>query len=90
MNEQPQENFNQLECRCPVCGAEQAWQNECRRCRTDIRILRQLANEAYSLQRRCFEALMADDHARAKKAAEQLAQIHPTQFYEKLSRFLKE
>ncbi|MDR1491909.1 MAG: hypothetical protein LBT05_04215 [Planctomycetaceae bacterium] len=84
-----QNSFQRLECRCPVCGTVQEWQDECERCHADIRILRRLADETYLLQRRCFEALTTGEHFRAEQAAEQLAQIFPTPLYEMLSRFVR-
>jgi hypothetical protein len=37
--------------RCPTCGARQAWTDTCRRCKSDLRLLR-LAYDAYARHRR--------------------------------------
>jgi hypothetical protein len=37
--------------RCPTCGARQAWADTCRRCKSDLRLLR-LAYDAYARHRR--------------------------------------
>jgi hypothetical protein len=43
--------------RCPTCRATQPWSNECRRCKSDLRLLR-AAHEAYGHARRqCLQAL---------------------------------
>ncbi|HZW32217.1 MAG TPA: hypothetical protein VFF52_16010 [Isosphaeraceae bacterium] len=38
--------------RCPTCGARQAWTDTCRRCKSDLRLLRE-ALAAYQRHRRC-------------------------------------
>ena len=35
------EETSQTEVTCPVCRAVQHWSNECRRCKCDLRLLRQ-------------------------------------------------
>jgi hypothetical protein len=37
--------------RCPTCGARQGWTDTCRRCKSDLRLLR-VAFEAYERHRR--------------------------------------
>src|SRR5689334_10938388 len=39
------------ELRCPTCGARQGWTDTCRRCKSDLRFLRDAA-EAYEGHRR--------------------------------------
>jgi hypothetical protein len=39
------------ELRCPTCGARQGWSDTCRRCKSDLRLLR-AALEAYERHRR--------------------------------------
>ena len=44
------------ECRYPTCGAVQSWRDECRRCGTDISLLRRLADESRRLQGELLDA----------------------------------
>jgi hypothetical protein len=37
--------------KCPTCGAQQGWTDTCRRCKSDLRLLRE-ALEAYEQHRR--------------------------------------
>lgn len=57
--------------RCPTCGASQAWSPECRRCRSDLRLLQEAASQYRLGSRRCLRELRsgrpraAFEHARA-------------------------
>jgi tetratricopeptide (TPR) repeat protein len=53
------------ELRCPTCGARQVWADTCRRCKSDLRLLRS-ALEAYELHRR--GGLLALDAGRLDEA----------------------
>jgi hypothetical protein len=44
---------------CPTCGADQVWADSCRRCRCDLRLLRE-AEQAYQWHRRqCRDEMLA-------------------------------
>jgi hypothetical protein len=45
--------------RCPTCGARQAWAETCRRCKSDLRLLRAAA-VTYEEHRRCCLQLLKD------------------------------
>ena len=83
------DDFNKMDCRCPVCGATQSWQEECRRCHTDISLLRQIADELFVQQQHCFEALKTNDTSRAAEAAARLVKLLPTPFFKALVEFTK-
>ncbi|MDR3198753.1 MAG: hypothetical protein LBU34_12870 [Planctomycetaceae bacterium] len=68
---------NRTKCRCPSCGAEQVWQDECRRCRTDLRELRLLNESIQSLERKLTEALEVGNYRLALRYAQKLEQIDP-------------
>lgn len=53
------------ELKCPTCGALQAWADACRRCKSDLRMLR-AALEAYRDHRRA--GLEALNHGRLEAA----------------------
>ncbi len=57
--------------RCPTCRALQKWSDTCRRCRSDLRLLREL-NDAYQQTRRaCLARLRAGEFRAALRLAEQ-------------------
>ncbi|MDR0608976.1 MAG: hypothetical protein LBG58_02605 [Planctomycetaceae bacterium] len=68
---------NRMKCRCPSCGAEQVWQDECRRCRTDLSELRLLNEKICSLEQKLIDALNTGDYRHAVRCAQQLKQIDP-------------
>jgi hypothetical protein len=68
---------NRTKCRCPSCGAEQVWQDECRRCRTDLRELRLLNENVHLLERKLTDALDVGDYRQAVRYAQKLEQIDP-------------
>ena len=43
--------------RCPTCRAVQEWSDACRRCRSDLRLLREFASAYRRDRRACLEAL---------------------------------
>jgi hypothetical protein len=61
------------ELRCPTCGARQGWTDTCRRCKSDLRLLRS-ALEAYERHRRA--ALLALDEGRLEVALLQARRCH--------------
>ena len=65
-------------CRCPTCGATQPWQDECRRCGTELTLLRQLTEEAMELRNDWTIAMSTGDFQKAELIVEQLRTISPT------------
>jgi len=61
------------ELRCPTCGARQGWTDTCRRCKSDLRLLRS-ALEAYEEHRRA--ALLALDKGRLEVALLRARRCH--------------
>ncbi|HEX5442758.1 MAG TPA: hypothetical protein VFW87_02965 [Pirellulales bacterium] len=45
--------------RCPTCGASQGWSSECRRCRSDLRLLQEAAQRYRHSRSRCLAELRA-------------------------------
>lgn len=63
----------ETEPRCPTCGARQAWADTCRRCKSDLRLLR-AALEAYEAHRRL--GLRALDAGRLDDALRHARRCH--------------
>jgi len=42
---------------CPTCRASQVWSDTCRRCKCDLRLLRDAANGYAALRRHCLSNL---------------------------------
>ncbi len=61
------------ELRCPTCGARQAWADTCRRCKSDLRLLRS-ALEAYEAHRR--RGLLALESGRVDEALQHARRCH--------------
>ena len=76
------------ECRCPTCRNVQAWNDECRRCGTDLSLLRRLTEESVRLQRVLLVAMTARDDSLAELTLLRLIQIAPTPFLDQLLRFV--
>lgn len=53
------------EMRCPTCNAQQAWSDECRRCKCDLSLLRQWRRTSEAERRRCLRQLRAGRPRRA-------------------------
>lgn len=53
--------------RCPTCRASQVWSDVCRRCKSDLRLLRELAEAHAALRGRCLSHLR---HNRTRAALE--------------------
>ena len=77
------------ECRCPTCGAVQSWRDECRRCGTDISLLRRLADESRRLQGELLDALSDNDLSKAQCVMERLLAVSTDPLYELLHGFIR-
>jgi hypothetical protein len=66
------------ELRCPTCGAQQTWSDRCRRCKSDLRLLRS-ALEAYEHNRElCLYYLDADNPQAAFRHAQSCHELRPS------------
>jgi hypothetical protein len=59
--------------RCPTCRATQDWSDTCRRCKSDLRLLREFT-ESYERSRRAF--VVALDKGDARAASRHAIQCH--------------
>jgi hypothetical protein len=55
--------------RCPTCRASQAWSETCRRCQSDLRLLREIARAAERHRAACLAHLRAGRVAAARRSA---------------------
>ncbi|MBS0263335.1 MAG: hypothetical protein JSS02_15440 [Planctomycetes bacterium] len=63
--------------RCPTCRAQQVWSDTCRRCKSDLRLLR-AADQTYRRhQYQCLEALRAGQSALALVEARACQELVP-------------
>jgi hypothetical protein len=68
---QAMEPMNAETMHCPTCRAAQAWSDTCRRCKSDLRLLREVAEEYAALRRHCLSNLRQN---RTRAALEQARQ----------------
>lgn len=61
--------------RCPTCRAVQVWSDTCRRCKSDLHLLRSLAAEYAALRRKCLSNLRHDRPQTALEYARQCATL---------------
>ncbi len=61
--------------RCPTCGAQQAWSDECRRCRCDLSLLRQCRRACDAHRRQCLRHLAQGRPDRALRHARHYAAL---------------
>ncbi len=58
--------------RCPTCRAVQEWSDTCRRCKSDLRLLREVAVASERHRRLCLEQLRARFSLAAQLSAERV------------------
>jgi hypothetical protein len=63
--------------RCPTCRADQEWSEQCRRCKCDLRLLRDVAEAYESSRRRCLFHLRDGSARAALQAARRCHALHP-------------
>jgi hypothetical protein len=63
--------------RCPTCRASQPWSDACRRCKSDLRLLRDFAEGFEQSRRACLDHLQRGRLDRAKAAATRCLEISP-------------
>jgi len=62
---------------CPTCRARQEWADTCRRCRSDLSLLRAYADSYHRARFRCLAALRRGDPRAAVRAARRCAWLRP-------------
>ena len=63
--------------RCPTCNAQQAWSDECRRCKCDLSLLHRLWRRGRALRSACLRELRAGRPAQALPYAQQYCFLGP-------------
>jgi hypothetical protein len=63
--------------RCPACRAAQEWSDTCRRCKADLRLLREAAEACERSRRLAVHALAANQPGVALRHARQIYQLRP-------------
>jgi hypothetical protein len=63
--------------RCPTCRASQAWSDSCRRCKSDLRLLREFARAHDEARRECLERLKEGRTSEARGAARRCLELSP-------------
>ena len=64
--------------RCPTCRASQPWSDSCRRCQSDLRLLRAFAASYHRLRRSSLRSLRAGDPRAARVAARACMALSPS------------
>jgi hypothetical protein len=64
--------------RCPTCRALQPWSDTCRRCKSDLRLLRAFAEASRLARQTCLRHLRAGQAQLAWLAARKLHDLTPT------------
>ena len=64
--------------RCPTCRASQAWSDTCRRCKSDLRLLRAFADSYHSGRRACLRLVLEGDARGARDAAARCHALAPS------------
>jgi hypothetical protein len=63
--------------RCPTCRALQEWSDTCRRCKSDLRLLRACAVAYRRSRRACLELLRSGHPRAALDSARHCHELHP-------------
>jgi hypothetical protein len=64
--------------RCPTCRLTQEWSDQCRRCKSDLRLLRETAETTRRARERCLLALHAGRHREAERLANRYHELRPS------------
>lgn len=68
--------MNAESMRCPTCRAEQPWSDTCRRCKCDLRLLRDVASEFVALRKQCLQSLQRNQLRQALEQARRCFALH--------------
>jgi hypothetical protein len=63
--------------RCPTCRASQPWSDVCRRCKSDLRLLREFAEGYEQSRRACLDHLRQGRLREAQAAASRCIELSP-------------
>ena len=64
--------------RCPTCRASQPWSDSCRRCQSDLRLLRCFASSYHRLRRSSLQSIRSGDPRSARLAARACLDLCPS------------
>lgn len=64
--------------RCPTCRLTQEWSDTCRRCKSDLLLLREAAESAERTHVRCLKAIQAGHPREAFRLASHYHWLRPT------------
>lgn len=70
--------------RCPTCRAEQPWQDTCRRCKSDLGFLREVANAYFLARSTCLSNLRDGRLLEAEEAARRCHELCPSEESQRL------
>lgn len=62
--------------RCPTCRAEQPWSDTCRRCKCDLRLLRELAEDFAAARNGCLQSIRKNQPGEALEQARRCFALH--------------
>ena len=63
--------------RCPTCNAAQVWSDECRRCKSDLRLLRRVVIARRQLRDEALRALRNGHYSEALNNAQLAFDLYP-------------
>jgi hypothetical protein len=63
--------------RCPTCRASQPWSDSCRRCKSDLRLLREFAEGYERARLECLDHLRGGHPREARDAARRCFELSP-------------
>ncbi|MDB5388864.1 MAG: hypothetical protein JWM11_4510 [Planctomycetaceae bacterium] len=63
--------------RCPTCNAAQTWSDECRRCKSDLRLLRRVVEARRQHRELALRALRDGHYSTALAEAQQVHDLYP-------------
>jgi hypothetical protein len=63
--------------RCPTCRATQPWSDTCRRCKSDLRLLREFAEGYEHARRECLDHLHNGRLCEARDSARRCLELSP-------------
>ena len=65
--------------RCPTCRATQPWSDECRRCGSDLTLLRRFSDRCEQLRGQCLLALRSNNARDAVAHSRALCSLRPSE-----------
>lgn len=72
------DQLTHAEVRCPTCRARQPWSDTCRRCKSDLSLLRDVAESSTQSRRLCLRALCDGRYLEAVSHARRSYHLSPS------------